>query len=62
MARDFIDELGGYRAVAGMLGVNPGTVANWMLASRNVPWRYRPTLARIAHEKEVEVPEGFLDH
>jgi len=62
MARDFIDRLGGYKAVAKALGIPPGAVANWMLASRRIPWRYRPTLARIAGKKRIKLPEGFLDH
>lgn len=62
MAKDFIKELGGYRAVASMLGIKPGTASNWGHATRAIPWRYRPALARIAQEKGVELPEGFLDH
>lgn len=62
MARDFIDELGGYRAVATALGVTPGRVANWRLPSRTIPWRYRAALVRLARKKKVVLPEGFLDH
>jgi hypothetical protein len=62
MARDFIKELGGYRAVAQELDISPGRVANWSHPSRQIPWRYRMALARMAREKRVELPDGFLDH
>lgn len=62
MARALIDALGGYRAVAETLNIPPSTVANWMLRERRIPWRYRPTIARIAEEREIVLPEGFLNH
>jgi len=59
MATDhIIDKLGGTTAVAAALGQNPNAVSNWR--AREIPWRWRPALAKIASEKGVELPPEFL--
>lgn len=60
MPHDLIKELGGNRAVADLLGTTPGAVANWRLR-KSIPWKYRPTLARIAAERAIALPADFWE-
>jgi len=60
MSKELIDALGGVKAVAEHLQTSPGAVANWRLAGRDVPWRWRPALAQMAEQHGIAVPEGFL--
>jgi hypothetical protein len=54
----FIDSLGGSNAVAAALRLSQNTVGNWK--KRGVPWRYRPTLERMAERQGVAVPPDFI--
>jgi len=54
-----LDKLGGNKAVADALKTSPGAVANWRLPNRAIPWKHRPTLARIAAERGVTLPGDF---
>lgn len=56
-----IDKLGGNAAVAKALNAKPNAVANWKLPARDIPWRYRPAIARLAAERAVTLPENFWD-
>ncbi len=58
MPDNLIDKLGGNKAVATLLGTSPGAVANWRLR-KTIPWKYRPSLARIAGERAIPLPENF---
>jgi len=59
MHADFIDQLGGSRAMAKALGIkNADAVSNWR--SRGVPWAWRPTVAALARAKKISLPAGFL--
>jgi len=55
----FIELLGNTGKVAAALGQNETTVSNWK--KRVVPWRWRPAVAVLAKDAEVELPDGFLD-
>ena len=59
MQRDLIDALGGIPAVAQALGVGRSAVSNWRLKGRQIPWKHRPALARMAAERAVALPDGF---
>lgn len=61
MVKQLISELGGVQKIAADLQVSPGAVRNWQLAGRNIPWKYRPAIARIAAERAVSLPESFWD-
>ena len=54
----FIDELGGPKVVAELLGKNAGAVAMWRTRN-SIPWRYRPALAKVAAERGLSLPEDF---
>ena len=57
---DLIDALGGPSSVAADLGgMLPQRVANWK--TRGIPWRIRPRLAKLAEQRGIKVPDGFLD-
>ena len=60
MSKELIDALGGVKAVAEALNTSPGSVANWRLAGRSIPWRWRFALAAVAGAKGVTLPAGFL--
>lgn len=53
-----IDELGGITIVANQLGTKPNVVANWK--DRQIPWKWRPTIAAMAKAKGVKLPDDFL--
>jgi len=59
MAIHILDQLGGNKIVADALNVSPGAVANWRLPSRNIPWRFRHAIARLAAERGVTLPNDF---
>lgn len=61
MQEHIIDRLGGNKAVADALGVKPNAVANWRLEGRQIPWRHRPALARLAVERAIPLPESFWE-
>jgi DNA-binding transcriptional regulator YdaS (Cro superfamily) len=61
MSQHIIDKLGGNKAVADALGIKANVVANWRLADRQIPWRHRPALARLAVERAVSLPEDFWE-
>lgn len=61
MAKELIQALGGSKQVAEALNLRHGAVRNWLLADRSIPWKYRPTLARIAAERAVPLPEDFWE-
>jgi hypothetical protein len=52
-----ISDLGGSKALADALGTSPNRVANWN--KRDIPWRYRHVVAKLAAERGVELPQGF---
>jgi len=56
-----IDDLGGNKVVADTLNTTPGAVANWRLPNRSIPWKYRPSLAKLAAERAVSLPADFWD-
>lgn len=57
--RKLIEDLGGAKRVADALNCSHGAVRNWMLEGRSIPWRYRPSIAKLAAERAVSLPEGF---
>ena len=61
MSRELIEKLGGAKQVAEDLKVSHGAVRNWQLADRSIPWKFRPTIARIAAERAIPLPEDFWD-
>lgn len=52
-----IDDLGGNAALAKALGLTPNAISNWR--KRGIPWKVRPTVARMAAEKAVALPPNF---
>lgn len=52
-----IDELGGNMALADKLDLTPNAVSNWR--TRGIPWRLRPTIAKLAAERGVTLPSDF---
>ncbi|HIQ17246.1 MAG TPA: hypothetical protein EYH41_04495 [Novosphingobium capsulatum] len=60
MSKELIKELGGAKAVAEALNTSPGSVANWCLAGRSIPWRWRFALAGVASSRGVALPADFL--
>lgn len=59
MSTHFLDALGGNKELAEALGVSPNAVSNWRLPDRDIPWRHRHILARMAAERGVSLPEDF---
>jgi len=53
-----IDDLGGTGKLASELNENASTVSMWK--QRGIPWRWRPTIAQMAKDRGVEVPDDFL--
>lgn len=53
-----LDKLGGNKVVAEALSLAPNVVANWR--DRGIPWRRRHIIARLAAEKQIELPADFL--
>jgi predicted transcriptional regulator len=58
MNEQIIDQLGGSKAIAETLGITQANVSNWR--KRDIPRRYRVTLARMALDKGVMLPADFL--
>lgn len=61
--KDLIDKLGKGTEVANWLharghDVDRDAIYKW--AVNGVPWRWRPLVARMATEKGVRLPKGFL--
>lgn len=60
MSGNLIDALGGDAAVAAALGIrNYRVVKNWK--ERGIPWRWRPTIAKLAKRAKVTLPPDFLE-
>ena len=59
MTKELIDQLGGIKAVAAALETTPSAVANWRLAGREIPWKRRHAIARLAAELGVSLPADF---
>lgn len=59
MAKELIKSLGGAKVVAEALNVSPSAVANWMMPNRDVPWRHRHAIARVAAQQGVTLPDNF---
>lgn len=59
MWKQLIDDLGGIKPVADALGVDKSAVGNWRLSGRNIPWKHRPAIARLAAERAVNLPANF---
>lgn len=57
--RHFVDDLGGYRAVALRLGVKPTTLHSHITAGI-LPPRWYVALCELAREKHVMVPSPML--
>lgn len=57
--KQFIVSLGGNKAVADALSVDRSAVGNWLNEGRDIPWRHRPALARLATRMAVPLPEWF---
>lgn len=52
-----IDDLGGNSALAKELNLTPHAISNWR--SRGIPWKMRPTIARMAEERGLQLPDDF---
>lgn len=59
MSTHFLDDLGGNKELAEALGVSSNAVSNWRSPERDIPWRHRHVIARMAAERGVELPKGF---
>ncbi len=56
---ELIDKLGGPAEVAKALNLKePNRVYNWR--EREIAWRFRPRIAKLAKRAKVDLPEGFL--
>ncbi len=58
--REFIDQLGGTKIVAGKLGLPISTVSGWNINNSIPNWRV-PALRSLASRKKVEMPETFAE-
>ncbi len=56
--KELINALGGASAIAKELNLAPSRVGNW--ASRGIPWKFRPAIAKLAQERAVKLPIRFL--
>jgi hypothetical protein len=54
-----IEALGGTKSVADALNLPINTVANWSLPGRDIPWKRRHIIARLAAERGVSLPEDY---
>ena len=59
MHEQLIDDLGGYKWLASQLGLKPNRVRMWRV--RGVSRDYRPTIARLATDLRIAIPEDFLE-
>lgn len=55
---DIIDALGGPAALAKLFGLSVAAVSYWK--TRGISWEYRPRIAALAQERQVELPPDFL--
>lgn len=55
---EIIVRLGDTAALARELGLPLSTVSVWK--TRNIPWKHRITIARMARERNVLLPADFL--
>lgn len=65
MHKELITNLGGPSRVAGLIAtlgvrVTPRQVVMW--SAREVSWRYRPVVAEVARQLDVELPQRFLGY
>ena len=56
---DIIKALGGYKAIAHLLGVSEENALH--MERRRIPWKYRPRIWAIAKHKRVRLPKDFLE-
>lgn len=61
MTKQLIDQLGGIKPVAEYLNVDRSAVGNWRLKGRQIPWKHRMGIARLAAERGVDLPSGFWE-
>jgi hypothetical protein len=59
MSKQLIQDLGGAKHVAEALNTTHGAVRNWQLSNRAIPWKFRPSIAKLAAERAVQLPEDF---
>lgn len=57
--RAFIEALGGVKAIAKEIKRSESGVHNWAMKDRRIPYRHRPTLARMAADRAIDIPKGF---
>ena len=58
-SKALIDQLGGIGPVAAATGAHRSAVSNWRLAGRNIPWKHKPAIARLAADRAVSLPADF---
>ena len=56
---DIIKALGGYKAVAALLGVSAENALH--MERRQIPWKYRTKVSAIAKRKRIKLPPDFLE-
>ena len=56
---EIIDVLGGTTKLAKKLNVSKTNVSMWRI--RGIPWRWRPTIAKMAKARKIKLPKDFLD-
>lgn len=56
---DLIKALGGYRAVARLLGITDANALHF--ERRVIPWKYRPKLKAAAQRRKIKLPPDFLE-
>jgi DNA-binding transcriptional regulator YdaS (Cro superfamily) len=61
MKKELIQKLGGNKAVAEALRVDRSAVGNWLLDGRDIPWKHKPAIARLAAEKAISLPSSFWE-
>jgi len=60
MTNPIIEALGGTKLVADELNLPVNAVANWSLTGRDIPWRRRHLIARMAADRGIALPPDFL--
>ena len=60
-AKALIDELGGISPVSAHTGATRSAVSNWRMEGRNIPWKHRPAIARLAADRAVALPANFWE-
>ncbi len=56
---DVIKALGGYKAVAALLGISDENALHF--ERRKIPWKYRPKLKAVAQRRKIKLPPDFLE-